>query len=190
MSHYHNAIHAPVFPSQVSGYSSLSGALTPPPSQFVNSRRRRVPQCAAKAAGGPVAHPVMFDYIGQSQQGVSVAEFHVRSTNVLGQMIAGGNDLVLANTGVQEINLRIMWPGYDHLNWSFSTPASQSMTRIQLGASIAMHIWRFVEKAASSSTTCPQWKVGSGAIEFEKIVLVGLYSTGAGVWQADLAVDF
>ncbi|KAF5362295.1 hypothetical protein D9756_002042 [Leucocoprinus leucothites] len=159
MSLYHNAIHSPVFPSQVSGYSSLSGALSPPPSQFANPRRRRVPQCAAKAAGSPVANPVMFDFIGYSQQGVSIAEFHVRSANALSQVIAGGNDLVLANTGVQEINLRILWPGYEGLNWSFSTPASQSMTRIQLGASIAMHIWRFVEKATSSSTTCPNGKL-------------------------------
>jgi hypothetical protein len=108
MSHYHNAIHSPVFPSQLSGYSSLSGALSPPPSQFGNSRRRRVPQCPAKAAGSSVVDPVMFDYMSYSRQGVSISEFHVRSTNVLAQMIAGGSDLVLANTGAQEINLRIM----------------------------------------------------------------------------------
>ncbi|KAF9442244.1 hypothetical protein P691DRAFT_779494 [Macrolepiota fuliginosa MF-IS2] len=64
------------------------------------------------------------------------------------------------------------------------------MTRIQLGASIAMHFWRFVEKAMTSSTTCSQWKVGNGGIEFDKIVLVGLYSLGSDVWQADIAVDF
>ena len=28
------------------------------------------------------------------------------------------------------------WPGYEHLNWSFSTPASSSMTLVQFGASI------------------------------------------------------
>ncbi|KXN90319.1 hypothetical protein AN958_04352 [Leucoagaricus sp. SymC.cos] len=188
MSRYHTAIHSPVFPSQVSGYSSLSGALSPN-SQFANPRRYRIPQCAAKAAGAPVAQPVSFDYIGYAHQGVSIADFHVRSANALSQMIAGGNDLVLAQTGVREINLRILWPGYEHLNWSFSTPASSSITRIQLGASIAMHFWRFIEKATSSSTTCPQWKVGNSGIEFEKIILVGLYDLGGGVWQADVAVD-
>ena len=108
MSHYHSAIHTPVFPSQVSGYSSLSGALTPPPSQFANPRRRRVPQCAVKAAGSPVTHPISFDYIGYSQQGVSIVDFSARSANALAQMIAGGNDLVLATTGVKQINLRVM----------------------------------------------------------------------------------
>ncbi|KXN90324.1 hypothetical protein AN958_04357 [Leucoagaricus sp. SymC.cos] len=189
MAHYHNPIHMPVFPSQVSDYSSLSGALSPP-TQFASPRRCRVPQCAAKASGGPVAKPVSFDYIGYSHQGVSIVDFSARSANALIQMIAGGNDLVLAGTGVQHINLRIMWPGYENLNWSFSTPASSSMTRIQLGASIAMHFWRFVEKAMSSPTTAPRWKVGNGGIEFDKIILVGLYNIGLDVWQADVAVDF
>ena len=44
------------------------------------------------------------------------------------------------------------WPGYEHLNWSFSTPASSSMTLVQLGASIAMHFWRFVEVGDSLFT--------------------------------------
>ncbi|KAF5362300.1 hypothetical protein D9756_002047 [Leucocoprinus leucothites] len=190
MSRYHNSIHMPVFPSQVSGYSSLSGALAPPPSRFANPRRQRVPQPAVKASGGPVAQPISFDYIGYSQQGVPIADFNARSANALIQLIAGGNDLPLANTNLKQINLCIMWPGYEHLNWSFSTPASPSMTRIQLGASIAMHFWRFIEKSMSSSTTCPQWKVGNGGIQFEKIILVGLYSIGTDVWQADIAVDF
>ncbi len=100
------------------------------------------------------------------------------------------------------------WSGYEHLNWSFSTPASPSMTRIQLGASIAMHFWRFVEvslrtlmdfifrylilsqKAMASSTTCSQWKIGNGGVEFDKIILVALYSLGGDIWQADIAVDF
>lgn len=41
----------------------------------------------------------------------------------------------------------------------------------------------------TSSTTCPQWKVGNGGIEFDKILLVALYSLGGDVWQADIAVD-
>lgn len=120
MSQYHNSIHVPVFPSQVSGYSSLSGALAPPPSQFANARRRRVPQCAAKAAGNPVCHPISFDYIGYSQQGVSIVDFSARSANALAQMVAGGNDLVLASTGVAQINLRIMvsFQSFKHLRLS------------------------------------------------------------------------
>jgi hypothetical protein len=108
MSRYHSPIHAPVFASQVSGYSSLSDALTPPPSHFANPRRRRVPQAAAKASGVPVTSPVSFDYIGSSNQGVSIVDFSARSAHALIQMVAGGSDQVLAGTGVQKINLHIM----------------------------------------------------------------------------------
>jgi len=41
----------------------------------------------------------------------------------------------------------------------------------------------------SSTTTCSRWKIGNEGIKFEKIVLIGLYSIGGDVWQADIAVD-
>ncbi|KXN90313.1 hypothetical protein AN958_04346 [Leucoagaricus sp. SymC.cos] len=188
MSRYHNPIHTPIFPSQASGYSSLSGALSPT-SQFSNPCRHRVPQSATKAIGSPISHPISFDYIGYTKQGVSIVDFSARSANALAQMVAGGGDPVLAHTDVKQIDIRITWIGYEHLNWSFSTPASSSMTRIQLGASIAMHFWRFVEKAMSSSVSSQQWKIGNGGIEFDEIILVALYSIGGDVWQADVAVD-
>jgi hypothetical protein len=42
----------------------------------------------------------------------------------------------------------------------------------------------------SSSTSRPEWRIGDKAIQFEKIILVALYSLGSDVWQADIAVDF
>jgi len=225
MAPYYSCIHRPVFPSQRSGYSSLSGALSPPPSPFQRSSRHRVPQLVAKAAGRPVCQPVFFDYVGSAQQGVFVSDFGSRSTHALAEMMAGSHDLPLADApAVKEINLRIkvreelhlrwwvvdrlyrQWPGYEHLDWSSSTPASSSMTRVQLGASIALHFRRFVQvggsasahegllmpvlqKAMSATTTCSRWKIGSDGIGFEKIVLVGLYSIGGDVWQADVAID-
>lgn len=108
MPRYHSSIHRPVFPSQVSSYSSLSGALTPPPSQFISSRRQRVPQSASKISTGPICGPIDFDYIGQAGQGVSMADFSVRSQNAISQMVAGANEQILAGTGVVMIKLRIM----------------------------------------------------------------------------------
>ncbi|KAL9713334.1 hypothetical protein Ac2012v2_002939 [Leucoagaricus gongylophorus] len=189
MFRYYTCIHTPVFPSQLSGYSSLSGALSLSPSQFTHPCHHRVPQPVAKTTGRPIYQPIMFDYIGYFQQGVLLADFNARSVNALVQMVVGGNDLPLANTCVKEMNLYIMWPGYEHLNWLYSTPASSSMTRIQLGASVAVHFWKFVEKAMSSAATCTRWKIGNGGVQYEKIILVGLYNIGSDVWQADIAVD-
>ncbi|KAJ3573835.1 hypothetical protein NP233_g2170 [Leucocoprinus birnbaumii] len=190
MSRYHNAIHSPVFPSQVSSYSSLSGALAPPPSQFANPRRRRVPQNICKMSSGPICAPISFDYIGQAGQGVSLADFSARSQNAISQLVAGANDQVLAGSGINKINLRIMWTGYEHLNFIQSMPASSAMSRGQLGASIAMQFWSFVGMAQKSPTTNPQWEINQVKIPFERIVLVALHSIGDGIWQADVAVDF
>lgn len=41
----------------------------------------------------------------------------------------------------------------------------------------------------ASSTSCSQWRVGGGGVEFDKIILVALYSLGGDEWQADIAVD-
>jgi len=107
MSPYYSCIHLPVFPSQRSGYSSLSGALSPSPPQFKQSSRYRVPQSMAKTTGRPISRPVFFDYNGDFHQGVFIADFSTRSANALIGMIAGSNDFPLANTCVKEINLCI-----------------------------------------------------------------------------------
>ncbi|KXN90320.1 hypothetical protein AN958_04353 [Leucoagaricus sp. SymC.cos] len=190
MARYHNSIHAPVFPSQMSSYSSLSGALIPLPSQFGSPRRRRVPQNVCQTSSGPVCGPIGFDYIGHAGQGVSLADFSARSQNAIAQLVAGANDQVLAGLGISKIHLRIMWTGYEHLNFVQSMPASPAMSRGQLGASIAMQFWSFVGQAQKSSTSNPQWQISQRTVPFERIFLVALYSIGDGIWQADVAVDF
>lgn len=108
MSRYHTAIHTPVFPSQVSGYSSLSGALALPPPEFSSPHRHRVPQLrVCETSESPVCDPIRFDYIGQAGQGVSLADFSVRSQHAIHQLVAGTNDHVLAGTGINKIHLRI-----------------------------------------------------------------------------------
>lgn len=107
MSRYHNPIHAPVFPSQLSSYSTLSGALVPPPSRFNSQRRKRVPQTLCKTSSGPMCAPIGFDYLGQAGQGVSLADFSTRSQNALAKMITGANDLVLANLGLKSMRLHV-----------------------------------------------------------------------------------
>lgn len=107
MSRYHNAIHLPVFPSQISKYSSLSGALALPLPEFNSPHRHRVPQNVCKTSEPPVCDPIRFNYMGQAGQGVSLADFSSRSQSAINQLVAGTNDQVLAGTGIKEIHLRI-----------------------------------------------------------------------------------
>lgn len=223
MFRYYTCIHTPVFPSQLSGYSSLSGALSLSPSQFTHPCHHRVPQPVAKTTGRPIYQPIMFDYIGYFQQGVLLADFNARSVNALVQMVVGGNDLPLANTCVKEMNLYIM------VRMSCNTESicltnhwfSGRVTSIWIGHTVLLRVpqwlafssvpvllctfgnssklvilpqwnqsqWHCFQKAMSSAATCTRWKIGNGGVQYEKIILVGLYNIGSDVWQADIAVD-
>ncbi|KAF7770239.1 hypothetical protein Agabi119p4_6213 [Agaricus bisporus var. burnettii] len=185
-SRYHNSIHAPVFPSQLSTYSALSGALAA--SQFTSPRRKRVPQTLCKTNTGPMCSPVTFDYLGHTGQGVSLADFSTRSQNALAQMITGANDQTLVKLSVKSMKLHVMWTGYEHMGARYNVPVTATMTRGQLGAAIAMQLWSFVDAASKTTSTNTQWVIHPKG--FDKILLVALYHVGDDVWQADIAIDF
>ncbi|KAF5362298.1 hypothetical protein D9756_002041 [Leucocoprinus leucothites] len=189
--YYSTSVHTLVHPSQLSNYSSLAGALTPvpPPSQFTSSSRERVPQTACKAVNEPVFMPVAFDYFSQSRQGVALRDFSVKSQGGINHLLSGANEVILANTGIQKIDLRIMWLGYEHIDCSFTFPVPRTTTKGQLGSLIAKQFRKFCEKATSSTTTVRDWRIGPDAITFDQLYLVALYSFGDGVCQADIAVD-
>jgi len=189
--YYSGSVHTLVHPSQISTYSSLAGALTPapPPSQFTSPSRRRVPQNACKNVDAPAFLPISFDYFSQARQGIALRDFSVKSQNALSQLIAGANEPVLSNTGIHKMDLRIMWTGYEHIDCPFTFAVSRTTTKGQLGALIAKQFRKFYEKAETSSSTVPNWRVGPGAISFDQLYLVALYSFGDGICQADIAVD-
>ncbi|KAG6808432.1 hypothetical protein H0H93_016941 [Arthromyces matolae] len=66
-------------------------------------------------------------------------------------MVQGANDPVLAHTGRQRIMFRILWPGYEHVEWFDQVELNHRgypLTRVQLGAFIAQNFARFVEVGA------------------------------------------
>ncbi|KXN90318.1 hypothetical protein AN958_04351 [Leucoagaricus sp. SymC.cos] len=189
--YYTTPVHDLIHPSQLSTYSSLAGALTPapPPSQFTSPNRERVPQIACKRISTPIFSPIAFDYFSQARQGVALRDFSVKSQGAVNQIVAGANEPVLANTGLQKIDLRVMWLGYEHVDCSFTFPVNRTTTKGQLGAHIAKQFRKFCDKAASSSIAVGDWCIGPGSISFDHLYLVALYSFGDNVCQADIAVD-
>ena len=116
---YTNPLHSPLSIPSYSSYSSLGEAMnsTPTPSQFVSPYRRRLPQAPYtpsskwKNAIGRSNHlqsPITFDYLGYSKQGISMDEVRTRGIGALLRMIQGPDDLVLAHTDLERINLRII----------------------------------------------------------------------------------
>lgn len=111
MSVYRSPLHPPLFPSQISSYSSLTGALTiKPTKRFDNPRRRRVPQYKSRvpAGGVPLCPPILFDYFKAHGQGVPANDFIVLSANALAREVSGANDQTLTGLDIDHLNLRIM----------------------------------------------------------------------------------
>ncbi|KAG6899690.1 hypothetical protein C0993_007890 [Termitomyces sp. T159_Od127] len=149
---YVNPLHPPVRAGQQSRFSSINRALEP---ALDSPTRRRVPQqiyvpnSKGMPAPGRRHAPITFDHPGYSKQGVQMREFVSRSSSALASTVQGAGDAVLAHTGISRITLRIMWPGYDHLNWEnvieLGVPGYGPITRAQLGAVVSQHFARFME---------------------------------------------
>ncbi|KAF8060682.1 hypothetical protein FPV67DRAFT_1423342 [Lyophyllum atratum] len=200
---YDNPLHPALPAAQRSRYSSLGNAISGPgTSQFLSSCVRRVPQvpwtpsCKWKLATGrttQVHNAITFDYLGYSKQGVHMRELSSRSLHALGTMINGAYDQVLAHTGLPRISFRILWPGYEHVEWVRNLNIDTSgrpITRAQLGVVVSQHFSRFVERMYPERATCSEWYLGANGIRFEHLILLSFKNVFENVWQADVAVDF
>ncbi|KAJ7614488.1 hypothetical protein FB45DRAFT_758654 [Roridomyces roridus] len=197
MSHYANPAHA--HSSARGGHSqphALSHALGPqhhaPASS--SSTRHRMPtveykptKWAASMAGNARQKRVLpFDLPGQSNQGVSMRDLSNRGPNA---PIAGAGDQIFAPLGVQKISLRIIWPGYQHVEWNRSIDVS-SITRAGLAYQVASNFARFFEKSAyETPSSATHYLISPAGVRFEHLYLVSLTNTIDNVWQADVALD-
>ncbi|KAG6826641.1 hypothetical protein H0H93_016340, partial [Arthromyces matolae] len=152
---YMNPLHPPVRSSQVSQYSSLGGASGH--TTFLSPTRRRMPQQPYKpnskwdqamGQNTRLHAAIQFDHIGYNGQGVQMRELAARSISALGSIIQGANDPVLAHTGRERVMFRIVWPGYEHVEWFDQIELNfqgRPINRAQLGAFISQNFARFVE---------------------------------------------
>ncbi|GLB34426.1 hypothetical protein LshimejAT787_0113100 [Lyophyllum shimeji] len=201
---YVNPLHPPVPASQHSQFSTLGGAVKPTAAQtasaFISPFRRRVPQPpytpaskwrAATGRTNQVHSAITFDYVGYSKQGVPMRELSTRSAAALGSMIVGAGDPVLAHTGLSRITLRIIWPGYEHVDWARSIEVNTNgpITRAQLATIVSQNFARYIEKTRSEAARASEWQIGPSCIRYEHLVLIGLCNVFEDVWQADVAVD-
>ncbi|EAU82744.2 hypothetical protein CC1G_10649 [Coprinopsis cinerea okayama7 len=195
-----NPLHAPVSSAQYSSYSSLSGALIDPSHKFESPFRRWLPQSSYTPASkwrsttGTDGHQIpaiSFDFIGHSKQGVPMRELNMRSLSALAQMMDRANESVFASSGLQRITLRIMWPGYTHVEWAraIDLVSHGPMTRAQLAQVLAQNFARFMDVARTERPDVSEYAIGPGGIQFEHLVLVGIHNVFEDVWQADVAID-
>ncbi|KAG5650941.1 hypothetical protein H0H81_010478 [Sphagnurus paluster] len=198
---YINPLHPPVASSQRSQFSSLGGAVpVSAPQTHTGPFRRRLPQPPYTPASkwrnatgrlNPLHSAITFEYANLPNQGVSMREMSVRSGAALASMVKGAGDAVLAHAGVARINLRIIWPGYEHVDWARSievNTASGPITRAQLAVIISQNFARFIEKNRSEPARSSDWHMGPSGIRYEHLFLMALRNVFEDVWQADVVV--
>ncbi|KAJ8081411.1 hypothetical protein PM082_007252 [Marasmius tenuissimus] len=208
MSHY-NSLHSNVSTSQMSSYSSLSGALTYNQNGNAShptnplTRKCRVPQTpyvpsskwrAQTGRAHPLNGTISFDLIGLQGQGIPLREVRTRGPQGLQQAMQGANDMILGHTQLRKIAFHIRWPGYEHSEWirsiDVATPQGP-ITRAQLAMVISQNFARYIEKNQYEATREIQWRLGpGGGIQFDHIVLLSLTNVFEDAWQADVAVEF
>lgn len=118
-------------------------------------------------------------------------ELTTRSMHAIEIMLHGANDQVFAGTGLVRITLRILWPGYEDVDWarSIEVNANGPMTRAQLAVAVAKNFSYFLEKARSEAGRPSEWHLATSGIRFQHLFLVALCNVFEDVWQADVAVD-
>ncbi|KAH8102181.1 hypothetical protein BXZ70DRAFT_1076735 [Cristinia sonorae] len=182
----------------VSGYSSISGAVPPiftGPRAILPANRVLLPQPTwtssglGKADGGKSAHHIAFDMEG-SHDGFGISLLDVASRGNLNGWMKRANDLLGLNT--DKIYLRLVWPGYEHIDFNRAIPINSQTTRGALAAQIAKLIMTYISRITSETPNPAgaKWRVGAGNVNLEHIYLISAFCMQANTFQVVLQLQF
>ncbi|KAL4069190.1 hypothetical protein J3A83DRAFT_4095283 [Scleroderma citrinum] len=107
--------------------------------------------------------------------------------------MSDAHDAVFSFQTASQIIFRLMWPGYDNLQWTKHIPILTEygpITRAQLAYCIADEFRQFFQACEAGLYDCSQveWKVGQGRITFDRLKLASIWSPEDGVWIASVQV--
>ncbi|KAG2073354.1 hypothetical protein BDR04DRAFT_1010753 [Suillus decipiens] len=203
---YMNPLHPPVPSNSHSSYTALAGACStyqPPFTQAMPPTYKRLPQAPLSkvptSRRSPPCPTITFDLYGAPSRGLGVpmCELLARSGGALERMLVSANDGVGAqmsgSLGFRTINLKILWPGYEHLDRSYPleihTPAGP-LTRGQLAVQVARAFARFIEVCYPPAHHGASWRFGNGGIGFNRLMLSAVWNIYDDVWLAEVIIDF
>ncbi|KAF7306232.1 hypothetical protein MIND_00413800 [Mycena indigotica] len=167
---------------------------------FISQTKRRVPfnpyqpsEWRVQNATNHLMQPsISFDYIGAAAAGQGVSMYDIRLQGNATQLKAA-NDLVLASSGLTRITFRIIWSGYEHVEWcrtiNVVSETGVPITRLGLAIQVASSFAHWTEKAQYVKPTSSDWMVSPACVQFRHMYLVSLVNTFENVWQADVALD-
>ncbi|KAL4073516.1 hypothetical protein J3A83DRAFT_2553797 [Scleroderma citrinum] len=134
--------------------------------------------------------PIVFNLKDSTAQGIPISD----ALQGGGRHLEGAKDPVITLEKTS-ISLRILWPGYP--SWSKALPTKTwgkhraALTRAHLAKRVAEQIKKFYNERCNDHVTDPDgklWKIGSGGIQLDDLVLVSLRHVSQGSWQPALCL--
>ncbi|KAH8079423.1 hypothetical protein BXZ70DRAFT_649039 [Cristinia sonorae] len=157
------------------------------------------PQVKRKTKNGPLTPlpRITFDLAGAPPSyGLPIALLTSQGCQQSVQdMVQGGREVILQ--GLDKVVFRILWPGYDHVDWHRHvrlTTSTGPITRGQLAEQIIDHLFSFFHKLASETVDPNEkvWTIGHNTRArqwgMENVILLGLYPVHERTYQAELQV--
>ncbi|KAH7905323.1 hypothetical protein BJ138DRAFT_1230430, partial [Hygrophoropsis aurantiaca] len=188
---YLNPLHPPLPLSHRSSYTTLSPHATQPthpPLQTAPAlppALRRLPQALPIPHTRPHAPPVTFDLLGAPARGLGLPmrELLARSGSAIAKILVDAGEAVPADS--RKFTLHIMWPGYEHLQWSLPLNVL-GVTRGSLAVQIARAFSVFCEHAQKSLSLPPAPHAAPlPAVSFQRLILVAAWNLRDDVWMAE-----
>ncbi|KAL4068551.1 hypothetical protein V8B97DRAFT_2008831 [Scleroderma yunnanense] len=134
--------------------------------------------------------PIVFNLKDSTAQGIPISD----ALQGGGRHLEGAKDPIITLEKTS-ISLRILWPGYP--SWSKALPTKTwgkhraALTRAHLAKRVAEQIKKFYNERCNDHVTDPDgklWKIGSGEIQLDDLVLVSLRHVSQGSWQPALCL--
>ncbi|KAF9649655.1 hypothetical protein BDM02DRAFT_3113504 [Thelephora ganbajun] len=187
------SLHPPVKIGQASAYSALS--INPPPHAINDLRGPRVvPILPYKHASKwnttmyrqHEPFTVTFDTRGMSAgYGVQHGDLSSYSAAIMNTVIVCGGEPVCFPTPSRKIQLRIVWPGYDTVDFSAAIDI-HGITVSQLAGRVASLYTEFFKVARQHECTADGWSVTHELLETLRIL--GIRNAYDNIYQAEVIV--
>ncbi|TCD60438.1 hypothetical protein EIP91_005853 [Steccherinum ochraceum] len=89
---------------------------------------------------------------------------------------------------VDVIRVRLIWPGYEHVDFVRAIPVTRKTTFGQLALRVTQTILTYLSEIRTVRPSTASWRVGPGAIQDDHLYLVSLFPVNSNTFQTVLHV--
>ncbi|TDL28966.1 hypothetical protein BD410DRAFT_834972 [Rickenella mellea] len=132
---------------------------------------------------------IEFHRAGESQPGMSLKELLGRSGYSL---MYGAREAVFNKSGLVQVKLRVLWPGYDHVDWVRRIELQTAygpMTRGQLAQAVASHLVKYFEEFQNQpiQPKDARWRLSPQVLD--RLAVASVWNVCEDTWMAEFLLE-